>query len=218
MSRQKDVFWNVIKVFADEGVLPYVILVGSWAEVVYEAVYNEFDSSLYTNDVDFLVPNINLPRDSIDVISILEENGFVPDSDPLTGANKFYCEGVLELEFLVKEMGSGQLEPYFISSMGLRAQGLRNMNILADYTFSVLVNGNEIFVPIPEAYILEKLMINKYRKDKKEKDIRAVQRLLEVLRHSGGLEKLEEIYNELTAKQRKAVDETCNEVGIVLFL
>ena len=32
--RQENAFWETIKIFEDEGLLPYIMIVGSWAEYI----------------------------------------------------------------------------------------------------------------------------------------------------------------------------------------
>lgn len=220
MSSEKIIFWETIKVFSNEGILPYVILVGSWVEVIYEiAMFPSFEASLHTKDVDFLVKNIRLPREKVDVIKALEKHGYITDIDPLTEVTKFYKDGILELEFLVRQLGQGQVEAYRVESMGIKAEGLRNMNILADHTVTVVVEGYQITVPKPAAYIIEKLIINENRGTKREKDIRAVQRILEVIHQcEEEVETLQNIYNDLNTKQKAKVNLTCQKFRISLFL
>ncbi len=32
MNKQKEIFWETIKIFDNIGILPYIIIIGSWAE------------------------------------------------------------------------------------------------------------------------------------------------------------------------------------------
>lgn len=219
MKTEKDIFWETIEIFEKEGILSHLILVGSWVEVIYETTYfPRFEASLRTRDIDFLIKNIRLPREKIDIVKILEEHGFVSDTDPMTGVTKFYKDGILELQFLVKQLGTGQVEPYQVASMGIKAEGLRNMNILADYTTTVYAKGHQITVPQPTAYILEKLIIHNQRGAKREKDIRAVQRILDVIQQSKKEKKtLKDIYDNLSVKQKRTINKICEEFGIILF-
>lgn len=63
-------------------------------------------------------------------------------------------------------------KPYKVNSLGVMAQGLRNMEILTDHTIVVNIKGFNVTVPKPAAYILHKLVINEERKPeyKQEKD------------------------------------------------
>jgi len=53
------------------------------------------------------------------------------------------------LEFLVREMGRGQSEPYEVTSFGIKAEGLRNTNILIDNIDVIEVGDIKIIVPTP---------------------------------------------------------------------
>lgn len=220
MIKQKDIFWETIDIFAKEGILPHVILVGSWVELIYEVAYlPDFESSFQTRDIDFLVKNIRQPREKVDAVKVLEEHDFIHDVDPITGASKFYKEGIIEVEFLVKELGAGQVEPYHIKSLGVKAEGLRNMNLLAENAITVIAKGYQITIPKPAAYVLEKLIINEHRGIKKEKDIRAVQRILDIIKQcKEETETIIGLYNSLRPKQKRKIDEVCEESGINLFL
>jgi hypothetical protein len=219
MMEQKEIFWETIDIFEKEGILPHVILVGSWVEFIYEfSCLPNFEASLRTRDIDFLLKNIRQPREKVDVIKILEEHDFIYDVDPVTGASKFYKEGLIEVEFLVRELGAGQVEPYYVESLGVKAEGLRNMNLLAENAITVEVNGYQITIPKPAAYVLEKLYINDYRSIKKEKDIRAVERILDMIKQSKGeTETLLRLFESLSSKQKRKINEVCKEYGIILF-
>ncbi len=219
MKLQEDVFWETIDIFAEVGLLPYVVLVGSWVEFIYEkAFFRKFEASLHTMDIDFLVKNLRLPRKKMNVIKILEENDYIADVDSITGVTRFYKEGIIEIQFLVRELGTGKTEPYLVEQLGIKAEGLRYMNLLADNSVRVKVKGYEIAVPKPAAYILEKLLVNENRGTKREKDIRAVQRILDAIQEShDALIELNGLYKSLSPKQRKKIGQVCNENGILLF-
>lgn len=219
MIEQKEIFWETINIFEKEGILPHVILVGSWVELIYEIAYlPNFEASLRTRDIDFLVKNIRQPREKVDTIKVLEKHDYVYDVDPVTGASKFYKEGIIEVEFLVKELGKGQVEPYYVESLGVKAEGLRNMNLLAENAITVAAKGCQITIPKPAAYVLEKLYIHDHRGIKKEKDIRAVERILDIIKQSAEeTETLLRLFESLSDKQKRKINEVCEEYGINLF-
>lgn len=62
-TEQIEAFLSTIKILKDVGVLEHVIVVGSWAEYIYqESKALNLNASLKTHDMDLLVPNINYPR------------------------------------------------------------------------------------------------------------------------------------------------------------
>jgi len=191
--------------------LPYIIVIGSWAEFIYEnSKVLDYKASLVTQDVDLLIPNIRKPADKINVSKALQEQGFLMNSTIMSGVglSKFHKEGLLEVEFLVQELGAGKVEPYD-THLGVTAQGLRNMNILIDNRIEVIYNNYKITVPRPEAYILHKLVINPDRKPeyKKSKDAETVRRLVKKVDETI----FNDIFAGLTKKQKHKVLQTCDK-------
>ncbi len=102
MTAIKKVFWETIRILDKNKILEYVILVGSWAEYIYEISghLEEFEANLKTRDIDFLIRNINKPRKKISIIEVLEKEGFDTSVDYISGVYKFFREKDLEIEFL----------------------------------------------------------------------------------------------------------------------
>ena len=57
----KKIFWETFKILEKNRVLEHVMLIGSWAEYIYEksGYLKDFKYSLKTKDIDFLIKNIN---------------------------------------------------------------------------------------------------------------------------------------------------------------
>ena len=138
-----------------------------------------FEANLKTRDIDFLIRNINKPRKKISIIEILEKEGFETSVDYISGVYKFFSEKDLEIEFLVREMGKGQSDAYNGPSFGIRAEGLRHTGILIENNRTLEIKNIIITVPTPQAYLLQKIIINKKRKSKKEKDYLSIENLWE---------------------------------------
>jgi hypothetical protein len=82
--------------------------------------------------------NISIPKEKIPLIKTLLDSGFIYDEDPYTGVAKFYKDGLLELEFLTRALGSGRDNIYSIRSLNIKSEGLREINIIADYSFEYI--------------------------------------------------------------------------------
>ncbi|WP_227766349.1 GSU2403 family nucleotidyltransferase fold protein [Zhaonella formicivorans] len=222
MDEQKRVFWDTMKLFKEIGLLPHVLLIGSWVEYVYEfAYYKDYYSNLRTRDLDFLVKNINRPSNPIDIKQALTNNGYIMDVDSLTGTTKFFKENLLELEFLVMEKGRGQSEPYLIKPLNIRAEGLRHLDILLNNTTQVSIDeyGMMLQIPLPQAYLLHKIIISDKRSDfKREKDLRSILNILEYMKqYPQELHTLSYIYqNRLLKSEQAKVFKYCNEYNIDL--
>jgi hypothetical protein len=218
MNKQQEIFWEIIDIFNQVKLLPHILIIGSWAEYIYELHFKEigYKSNLRTMDIDFFYPNINKPNEKIDLRALMDAHDYVWDISN-DGITKFYKEG-LEIEFLVRELGKGKIEPYKIEPLNIKAEGLRNLDILLLNCLSANVNNYLINIPAPQAYVLHKLTINSSRKNKAAKDIRAVKEILALFFNQ--LEeknKLKLIYENLTKKQKALINKTCLENDISLF-
>ena len=208
-EKQKIVFWDLIGIFDKQGLLPYVMLIGSWSELIYDKFYlPDYKAHIRTRDVDFLYKSLYKPTGKkFDIIDTLKENGFSCETDRLTGISKFVMEDFFTIEFLIKVLGSGEKEHQEIPSLGIVGVGLRDINMLERYPLTLECDKYTITVPEPEVYILQKLIINSKRlkPDKREKDLQSIRRLLPYVNR----ERIREIYSELTKKQQKAINESC---------
>ena len=91
MTEQQKSFWDIIEVFDKEGLLPYVMLIGSWAELVYQHyIKTGFVLNIMTSDVDFFYPNLRRPKDiEFRISEKMRELGFVYIEHRLSGIGKF---------------------------------------------------------------------------------------------------------------------------------
>jgi len=209
MNDIKKIFWETIKILEKNRVLEHVVLIGSWAEYIYEIsdYLKGFEANLKTKDIDFLIKNINKPKEGINIVKILEKEGYETSIDYISGIFKFYKGKDLEIEFLVREIGKGQLEPYKVPSFGIKAEGLRHTNLLVRNVITIEVKNIKITTPTPQAYLLQKIIINEHRKNKAEKDYLSIENLMENIKKSKAeLQKLKDLYTSLTKKQKKIID------------
>ncbi|NPV92658.1 MAG: hypothetical protein HPY50_17970 [Firmicutes bacterium] len=219
MINQREAFNKVLEAIARIRLLDHVIIIGSWAEYLYETVYFPgYIANLRTMDIDLLIPNINkVPK--VELITALEEHDFAVKQDTLTGTTKFFhIEGLLEVEFLVRELGRGKTEPYDVKPLGIRVEGLRFLDIVKDNVMDITYNGLALRVPTPQAYILHKLLIYPYRKEKREKDMRSVEQILETIVSSEEEKsKLSLIFNGLSRSEKNTILKVCKENAIEVF-
>lgn len=202
-------FWRFIKFLHENGFLNHVIVIGSWAEHIYQqaGLLKDFKTTLRTLDIDFLVKNKMIPKEKMNLPKEARENGFLVQQDCLTKNSKVYMlEENLEIEFLIDQKGKG-IDPVMETNLGVHAQALRNMSILSENTVKVNVFGYDITIPIPEAYIIHKMIINKDRKNKAEKDKESIKNLFCYINQ----DKFLELFNELGSRSKKKVDDYMNE-------
>ena len=215
IDKKYDEFWELIDLLNNAEALEHLIIIGSWAEYIYEEsnLINNFKAELKTRDIDLMIKNKNKPSKSIDLISVFKEAGYTVDRHILTDKTQILTTDRLEIEFLLTKVGQG-LESTMKTNLGVTAETLRDIKILRDNTIRVPVRGYIIIVPIPEAYVLQKILINKERKNKMDKDRKAISNLLQYL----SIDTLKSIYNGMTKKQKKIIGTYNSEVETLSFL
>ena len=86
--------------------------------------------------------------------------------------------------------------------------------MLDNYPLYLDCDKYTIIVPEPEAYILQKLLINPKRKDveKREKDMRSIQVLIPHI----SKDRINEILDNLTKKQQNTITDVCKDNFVTL--
>lgn len=220
-KEQEQAFWDTIKVLHDLDILPHIMLIGSWAEYLFSSMFEtEFDPNIRTRDIDFFYRNLNMPNKPIQFVEAMKRSGFLYEVDMVSEVARFYKEDLLEVEFLTKVIGSGTQPSYLIRALGIKAEGLRVINILDDFAAEVTKNGYTVTVPLPSAYVIQKILANPTRvpANKKEKDIAAVINLLEHIKASDKHQlDLQRVIASLTPKQRRILDSVTQSNHIELI-
>lgn len=213
MSIQQKEFTRFIKLLSDNDCLRHVILVGSWAEYIYEqtGLLKGFDANIKTLDIDFLLINLRKPNPPKNISILAKEAGYIVQNDVLDGTTKILDKEGLEIEFLINKVGAG-LESTLRTNLGVVAQSLRHMDVILRHKLEIDYLGININAPVPEAYVLHKIIINTQRKAKQEKDRLAIIHMWEYLDKGT----LVGVYNELTKKEQKTVNDflTVNNLQI----
>ena len=201
MNTQQKEFVRFIKLLDDNDCLQDVVVVGSWAEFLYReaGLLQGFEPNIRTLDIDFLIKNLRRPVPEKNLGKLARDAGYIVESDFLDGTTKILEKSGLEIEFLINKIGAG-LETTLKSNLGVTAQSLRHLNILASNIVEVSYVGMKISVPVPEAYATHKMVINHDRGRKQEKDTQAILNLWPFL----DKEKLGAILARLTKNEQKA--------------
>ncbi len=160
-----------------------------------------FDPNIRTLDIDFLVRNLRRLTEPLGLAVVAREAGYLVESDRLTGTTKIMDRSGLEIEFLIGKMGAGA-ESALKTNIGVTAQSLWHMKILSHNAEPVSYLGMKVIVPSPEAYAVHKMVINKERKSKSEKDARAVIGIWPYLDR----DEVERVVGTLTKKERASVN------------
>ena len=209
MNTQETKLLKLLKSFDDNGCSDHLILIGSWAEYLYCAagILPDYEAVIRTLDIDFLVKNLRRPVPSINIISLAKEEGFYVEEDCLTGVTRLLSPDGLEVEFLIEQKGKGS-ETALKTNLGITAQALRHLDLLRDNTLEIRHLGIKVCIPVPEAFVLHKMIINSERKHKTEKDQTVINRMYPHL----NLDKFNELLGALTKKERKVVNQYLEEI------
>lgn len=200
-EEQFDILWSLLRRFQEVGILQQMMLIGSWCLFFYRAALPESGGlpAIRTLDADFLLPHPRSIQREVDVPALLKELGFVPthyrSSDWVV-----YDHPELRVEFLVPEIGRGYDKAQRVGKFHVTAQGLRYLNLLADYPRSISYNGLSIRVPEPAAFALQKLIVSTRRTgtEKSRRDLDTAIALLDwIFSHPREGDKLGEILKDL---------------------
>ena len=211
MNEQQQSFLKVLDLVEEAGCIDHVILIGSWAEFAYREaeVLPGFYPSIKTMDVDFLVRNLRRPSPAARLTALAKERGFFVESDRMNGTTKLLDITGLEVEFLIGKMGAGK-EPALKTNIGVTAQALWHMDVISKNTIEVRCFNHIVTVPVPEAYVIHKMIINSERGKKAEKDAHAVENMLPLLDE----EKLTKMFGSLSKKEKARVRTFAEAHGI----
>jgi len=205
---QYDICLDVLKRLDNSGILPKIILIGSWCLPLYRDFYScgHRISTLRTRDIDFLVSTKIKFSDKVDLPALLEDLGFILDhSFPEGHARLIHPE--LIIEFLVPEIGRGTSKPYPLPELGMNAQRLRFSGILERDTIIVDFSGLKVTLPHPVNFGLHKIIVSSRRTnaDKKAKDIEAGLEVLRLCVDNMDTPRIVELFGNFSRKQRKNV-------------
>jgi len=183
-EKQFKVLLEVLEKFHSAGILQELMLIGSWCLYFYRLEFEKVAAfpAIRTLDVDFLIPHPRHLKKEANVPSLLKGMGFVPTFNRSSGL-VVYDHEELRVEFLVPELGKGSQKPQDVKTLGVKAIGLRYLNLLTEHPRIVIYQKLHIKVPEPAAFALHKLIIGTRRlnKDKAKKDLEMAVGLLEFL-------------------------------------
>ncbi|HEY5555631.1 GSU2403 family nucleotidyltransferase fold protein [Acetobacterium sp.] len=175
----KESFIETLTILDSLGLLEHVILIGSWAEYLYEQcnVVESFISTTKTMDIDFLVKNIRKPREKIALVDAFQEKGY--DLAFRHNGVVTLVKDEFEVEFLAKQIGKPI--PVVDSLNFGKLETLGHMSVIEKNIITVGYEGVPVSIPNPAAFALQKMVINKDRKAKQMKDAEAVKNLVYAL-------------------------------------
>jgi len=205
---QYDICLEVLRRLDNSGILPKIILIGSWCLPLYRDFYSSDDeiSALRTRDIDFLVSRNTKFSNKVDLPALLENLGFILDHSFPEGYVKLIHPELI-IEFLVPEIGRGSSKPYPLPELGMNAQRLRFLELLERDTIIVDFSGLKVTLPHPVNFGLHKIIVSSRRTntDKTAKDVQAGLEVLRLCVDNMDAPRIIELFGNISQKQRKAV-------------
>ena len=210
-------FKEVLLTLESEGILNNIIVVGSWCLLLYKYVFSNFEPSIRTTDVDFFVPNPKSIKEKNSVINSLREINYDLVIDCLSNKSIFISHDGFELEFLTR-VARDMISTVKLGNTNIYAEALSCTDIFIGNYIVVNYEGLLVKVASPSSYILQKLLVNEQRGEKKQKDIESIKTILLFIESSKKYSKeLKDLYSALPNKWKKKIDVTLTNNDIKLF-
>lgn len=216
-KNQYELCLEVLRRFNKAGILDSLIIIGSWCVYFYKEYFpgGDYLSTIRTRDMDLLIPLPPRFHKKVDIPEMLKDLGFITDFKGEKGYMKLDHPELI-VEFLVPERGRGEDKPYKLPSLGVNAQALRFLDILADNLIKIKVEGMEIRIPHPAAFALHKLIVQKRRSksDKSEKDRKQAVMILEHLVNQKMGHEIRRVYRSLHKAWQKKISDSLHELKL----
>ncbi len=209
---------DILSVLQEEDVLNNVILIGSWCLLFFKYLFNDYNPTVRTTDIDFYVPDVKSFKTKYGLVDSLKEINYDIIQDALTHKSSFISPDGFELEFLTK-LNRYQLACVKLGNTGIYAESLSFVDIFSWNYIEFDYQGLKVKTASPATYILQKLLVNKFRKQgKAEKDVESIKNLLNYVKVNKQFNnELINLFNTLPKKWKKTILETASKNNIVLF-
>ena len=152
-----------------------------------------------------MIKNLRLPEVRTNLISIAKDNEFLYSEDILDGTSRLVGHDNFEVEFLIAQKGAYN-DHLPRTTVGVNAQQLTHLDILRDNQLALTYDHHLVYVPIPEAYVLQKEILHR------SKDTEHIANLFKYLKEP----EYDRIKSTLTKKELKLVNNYESEHNLTL--
>jgi hypothetical protein len=215
-----DLLLKVLRDLQNAGILPHIMLVGSWCQNFYRHIYgNPVEiPAARTLDADLLIPK-RLPASAQgNITAIMEKNDFAVEIDMPSGLYKFTHQQ-LKVEFLTDPGPKPDEVVHRFKQLGVTAQELRYMSIPLSYRLPINYEDLALTIPEPEAFTLHKLIVCCLRK-KEEKAVKDTETARGMLMFFEGkphhVKRLHEMYDSFPKGWKQRVNDGLKRAGMSL--
>ena len=214
MLNQLELIDQVLEVLNKKGILDNLIIVGSWCLYFYKHHFKEASSlaNIRTLDIDIDVNLLRKKKIRIDIPELLNPLGF--DIKFHSDDSIILIHPEIKMEFLVSEKGRPTDKPVKLPGFGITAQPLRWLDFLEEEIITVNYKNLHVKIPHPVRFAIHKLIISQRRRGKKgkhQKDIIQAFEVLNMLVMMNQKQKIIDIINTLTRKQKKLIRQALKE-------
>ena len=214
VKKQSDLYRDVLRRLAEEGVLSHVVLIGSWCGQLYRDYFKtkKYTPTIRTRDIDFLIPIPPRFDKKVDLQEVFQTLGFNIAFQGRGGYIRFEHPNLI-IEFLVPERGRGTDKPYPVPTLGINAQPLRFLDILAQDTIRVPFDNITVTVPHPANFAVHKLIISTRRakSEKRDKDRALAVEILRTLHDVGKADSITNLLQSLPKNWQKLARQALTE-------
>lgn len=209
-KKQYELCIEILKRLNKAGVLPHIIIIGSWCIYFYKDYFSKIPYidhlTIKTRDLDFLIDKPGKITCNVDVPNILKDLGFVTIFKGSKGYIKLDHPELI-LEFLVPERGKGTDKPFPLPALAVNAVTLRFLSFLTDNVIKSKVENFYVNLPHPINFALHKLIIYQ-RRTKEEKSIKdrdTAIKILKALINKGEAKSIRSVFGKTLPKWQKKI-------------
>lgn len=209
---------EILKVLEKEGILKNIIVIGSWCQLFYKNIFENFRSTIKTIDVDLFVPNPKSVTEKNGIISEFKNINYDIKQDIITNKTIFISNEGFRIEFLTI-LNRDYLTCVRLGSTGIYAESISSLDMYVGNYIEVNYYGIQVKVASPASYVLQKLLINNKRGEKAEKDIQSVKVVLWfIITSKKYFNELHSLFASLPKKWQKQIKETAEKNDINLCI
>lgn len=209
---------EILEVLEKEGILKNIIVIGSWCQLFYKNIFENFRSTIKTIDVDLFVPNPKSVTEKNGIISEFKNINYDIKQDIITNKTIFISNEGFRIEFLTI-LNRDYLTCVRLGSTGIYAESISSLDMYVGNYIEVNYYGIQVKVASPASYVLQKLLINNKRGEKAEKDIQSVKVVLGyIVTSKKYFNELHSLFVSLPKKWQKQIKETAEKNDIELFI
>ncbi len=216
------ILFDILKELNRIGILRYLVLIGGWCHRLYRKYYdNPFElTALTTYDLDLVIRDPEKIQIKINIKQELGNIGFVEDFYGSSGINKYLREDI-EIEFLTARNTGKRTEKKFVKQLNTNTQSLQYLNILTDHTIDIDFHGLKVIIPVPAAFIFNKILVLDRRSsiEKRDQDIQMITDLLQFLRRKPDLlQQYKTIFEEFAKPVKNKIIKTAKKYSLEINL